>query len=69
MQRRLTSEQIDNLLDKIVTQGFVTNVIEEFKSHQKTKEVNQLLSYDKFLKKLKNNEIDNFDKYIQKELK
>lgn len=66
MQRRLTSKQIDDLLDEIVTQDFVTNAIEEFKSHQKSKEVNTLLPYDKFLKKLKNNEITNFDKYIQK---
>lgn len=66
MQRRLTSKQIDDLLDSIVTQEFVTDAIEEFKSHQKTKEVNTLLSYDKFLKKLKNNEIGNFDNYIQK---
>lgn len=66
MKRRLNSQQIDDLLDKIVTQEFVTNAIEEFKSHQKTKEVNTLLSYNKFLKKLENNEITNFDNYIQK---
>lgn len=66
MQRRLTSKQIDDLLDKIVTQDFVNKAIEEFKSHQKPKEVNALLSYDKFLKKLENNEITNFDNYIQK---
>lgn len=66
MKRKLTSKQIDDLLDKIVTQDFVTNAIEEFKSYQKSKEVNTLLSYDKFLKKLKNNEINDFDKYIQK---
>lgn len=66
MQRRLTSEQINNLLDKIVTQDFVTNVIEEFNLYQNTKDVNALLSYDKFLKKLENNEITNFDNYIQK---
>lgn len=66
MQRKLTSKQIDDLLDKIVTQDFVANAIEEFKAHQKSKEVNTLLSYDKFLKKLKNNEITNFDNYIQK---
>lgn len=66
MQRRLTSKQIDDLLDEIVTQDFVTNAIEEFKSHQKSKEVNTLLPYDKFLKKLENNEINDFDNYIQK---
>ena len=66
MKRRLTSKQIDDLLDEIVTQDFVTDVIEEFKSYQNNKEVNALLSYDKFLKKLKNNEITNFDPYIQK---
>ena len=66
MQRRLTSKQIDDLLDRIVTQDFVTNAIEEFKSYQKSKEVNTLLPYDKFLKKLENNEITNFDNYIQK---
>lgn len=66
MQRRLTPKQIDGLLDKIVTQDFIINAIKEFKSHQKTKEVNTLLSYDKFLKKLENNEITNFDNYIQK---
>lgn len=66
MKRRLTSKQIDDLLDEIVTQDFVANAIEEFKSHQKSKEVNPLLPYDKFLKKLKNNEITNFDNYIQK---
>lgn len=66
MQRRLTSKQINDLLDKIVTQDFVANAIEEFKSHRKSKEVNTLLPYDKFLKKLENNEITNFDNYIQK---
>ena len=66
MQRRLTSKQIDDLLDKIVTQDFINKAIDEFKSHQKPKEVNPLLSYDKFLKKLENNEITNFDNYIQK---
>ena len=66
MQRRLTSKQIDDLLDEIVTQDFVANAIEEFKSHQNTREVNPLLSYNKFLKKLENNEITNFDNYIQK---
>lgn len=66
MERRLTSKQIDKLLDEIVTQDFVTNAIAEFNLHQKTKEVNTLLSYNKFLKKLENNEITNFDNYIQK---
>ena len=66
MQRRLTSKQIDDLLDEIVTQDFVANAIEEFKSHQKSKEMNTLLPYDKFLKKLENNKIINFDNYIQK---
>lgn len=66
MQRRLTSKQIDDLLDKIVTQDFVANAIKEFKSHQKSKEVNPLLPYNKFLKKLENNKITNFDNYIQK---